>query len=555
MMSSLPALHVNDFQMIVYAHFGTIKYTKVSCGGLYDTCDSIAWTDPLQCGWCAERNSTGHTVEVGNKAACASGQLLMRQCSPVIVSVNPGKDEYTIVGEDLTNFEQVKVLVCNRDCRVKYHKSSAIQCEIENAFNCDVVVTGKVGDRNDFTLVQPSRLVDSGTSTEAVGDDANKKVSRTIRIVTAIFGSLFLLVLIVVIYFFYRRLARKRSKRRDEKQKNAYMSVSPDAIPFDDLSSFDNSSCSPMLNSTHVKVLQLVGGGFSSQVFKAIYQNGSHEETVAVKKIMNGHFEREDVMREIGLMAGCSHKNIVRFIGHYCERGDETIHIVTEFMEGGDLHKYLQNDENRPTIGLAFSYVLQLVDGMVYLTKQHIIHRDLAARNCMLDKYYQCLKITDFGLCRRSDIDYQYVSFRNGLMPFRWLALECFDENEGSHYSEKSDVWAFGVTVWEIFTRGNPYENMGVFDVQRHLREGQRLPLDTYTCPEELKDVLLQCWAEYPDQRPSFKQLKDLVTNIYDGLKHNSEYMQQQYEVPKSVKDATSPSQSMPPTPMADTTV
>ncbi|KAH7704432.1 hypothetical protein AAVH_28382 [Aphelenchoides avenae] len=243
-------------------------------------------------------------------------------------------------------------------------------------------------------------------------------------------------------------------------------------------------------------------------------------------------------MREVALMSQCEHQNVVQFIGHYFDV-DNTIHIVTEMMDGGDLHKFLQNDKNKITIADAFNYLLHVVEGMTYLTKQHIVHRDLAARNCMLDKYYQYVKITDFGLCRPSDAQYEYISLRSTLLPIRWLALECFDKTDGSVFSERTDVWAFGVTVWEIFTRAKPYEHMGAVEIMRYLREGRRLECPD-TCPEELKQTLLECWSTYPSQRPSFHELKERIENIHEAVKADSEYMARHYEVPKSSKGAKS---------------
>ncbi|KAH7713029.1 small GTPase Rac protein 1, partial [Aphelenchoides avenae] len=299
-----------------------------------------------------------------------------------------------------------------------------------------------------------------------------------------------------------------------------------EALLNDDAEAKARTTLEPGSAKQHTVVLQ---NGFSSRVFKGTYHNDSSETFVAVKKIMNEHFDRDDIMQEVALMSQCKHKNVVQFIGHYFDV-DNTIHIVTELMEGGDLHKFLRNDQNKITIADAFNYLLQVVEGMTYLTKQHIVHRDLAARNCMLDEYYQCLKITDFGLCRPSDAQYEYVSQRNTLLPIRWLAIECFDKTDVSVFSERTDVWAFGVTVWEIFTRAKPFENMGAVEIAKFLGEGRRLECPD-TCPDDLKKVLFECWSAHPSQRPLFRQLKERIMNIFEAAKADSEYMSRHYEM------------------------
>lgn len=184
------------------------------------------------------------------------------------------------------------------------------------------------------------------------------------------------------------------------------------------------------------------------------------------------------------------------------------------------------------------------------------------------------LKIADFGLSRRSDADYVYVSFRNaqGLLPFRWMAPECFESDGGTvsvvilrktafvekskcvlvnqepvqTYSEKSDVWAFGVTLWEIFTRSRPFNGMSQTDVRSHIEAGKRLE-DPRMCPKEVqviagirplcfstsfrRDLLHRCWAQNPRQRPTFSQIKEDIAEIDRRCGGDAEYTRQEYEV------------------------
>uniref|UniRef100_A0A914PFD3 Protein kinase domain-containing protein n=1 Tax=Panagrolaimus davidi TaxID=227884 RepID=A0A914PFD3_9BILA len=204
--------------------------------------------------------------------------------------------------------------------------------------------------------------------------------------------------------------------------------------------------------------------------------NDSSFTDVAVKTVKL-HISFSSIQKEIEIMEECDHPNIVKFVG-WLQEGSYT-HIVTEFMHGGNLHNYLLNDKNSPTIGQLFSYILQILDGMIYLGKVHILHRDLAARNCLLNSTHECLKISDFGLSRKTDNNNEYVLQNDSELPFRWLPIESFCGKES--YSTKTDVWAFGVVIWEIFERGRvPYKGMNSHGVADFLKSGKRLEQPFY---------------------------------------------------------------------------
>uniref|UniRef100_A0A914QXU8 Protein kinase domain-containing protein n=1 Tax=Panagrolaimus davidi TaxID=227884 RepID=A0A914QXU8_9BILA len=202
---------------------------------------------------------------------------------------------------------------------------------------------------------------------------------------------------------------------------------------------------------------------------------------VAVKTVkLNVSFSA--IQKEIEIMQGCNHENILKFIG-WLQEGSLT-HIVTEFMHGGSLHSFLQNEKNLPTVGQLFSYIMQILDGMIYLGKAHILHRDLAARNCLLNSTYETLKISDFGLSRKTDLNYEYVLQNNLELPFRWLPVEAFQGKKS--FSIKGDIWAFGIVIWEIFERGKiPYKGMNADSVAKYLEFGNRLSQPFY-CSNEM---------------------------------------------------------------------
>merc|ERR1712059_114559 len=220
--------------------------------------------------------------------------------------------------------------------------------------------------------------------------------------------------------------------------------------------------------------------------------------------------------REVRLMKQLSHENIVKIRGVLGD-GPKTI-IVMEYIRDGSLDHYLQvNRHNLDYPKQLFGYSQNIVDGMEYLTHNKIIHRDLAARNILVADH-ETVKISDFGLARVvTDDCYEMRSTTN--IPVKWEAIECLTHRK---YSHKSDVWSFGVTLWEMFAFGRTPALAGCEDYftsyerQRQdykdwltkLEEGVRLPRTEF-CPNYLYSrVMLACWHSNPASRPSFQQLK-----------------------------------------------
>jgi serine/threonine protein kinase len=150
---------------------------------------------------------------------------------------------------------------------------------------------------------------------------------------------------------------------------------------------------------------------------------------------------------------------------------------------------------------------------MDYLSQQKFVHRDLAARNCLLDLNL-CVKIADFGLSR--DIyEKNYYRIKNNVckLPIKWMSPESIEEQI---FNTKTDVWSYGVLVWELLTRGTtPYpqiKNNLIFD---HLKKGNRLPKPKY-CPKSVYIILLECWSENPISRPSFANINERIKCIVD---------------------------------------
>ncbi|XP_013791722.2 epidermal growth factor receptor-like, partial [Limulus polyphemus] len=149
--------------------------------------------------------------------------------------------------------------------------------------------------------------------------------------------------------------------------------------------------------------------------------------------------------------------------------------------------------------------IVYISQAMAYLEERRLVHRDLALRNVLLQTP-GCVKITDFGLAKLLDVNEEEFNAAGEKVPIKWLALECIQQRIFSH---KSDVWAFGVTVWELLTfGGRPYENVTSRDVPDLLEKGERLPQPSI-CTIDVYLMLIKCWLLDAESRPSFKELAE----------------------------------------------
>ncbi|XP_052537892.1 tyrosine-protein kinase TXK-like isoform X4 [Tympanuchus pallidicinctus] len=184
---------------------------------------------------------------------------------------------------------------------------------------------------------------------------------------------------------------------------------------------------------------------------------------VAIKKINEGAMSEDDFMEEAKLMMKLSHPKLVQLYG-VCTR-QKPLYVVTEFLENGCLLNYLRQWRGKLSRDMLLGMCLDVCEGMEYLERNNFIHRDLAARNCLVNAEYT-VKVSDFGMARYV-IDDEYVSSSGAKFPIKWSSPEVFHFKK---YSSKSDIWSFGVLMWEVFTEGKmPFESKSNYEVVREI--------------------------------------------------------------------------------------
>ncbi|XP_021100973.1 cytoplasmic tyrosine-protein kinase BMX isoform X7 [Heterocephalus glaber] len=221
---------------------------------------------------------------------------------------------------------------------------------------------------------------------------------------------------------------------------------------------------------------------------------------VAVKMIKEGSMSEDEFFQEAQTMMKLSHPKLVKFYGVCSEK--YPIYIVTEYITNGCLLNYLKGHGK----GLEPSQLLEMCydvcEGMAFLESQQFIHRDLAARNCLVDSNLS-VKVSDFGMTRYV-LDDQYVSSVGTKFPVKWSAPEVFHYFK---YSSKSDVWAFGILMWEVFSLGKqPYDLYDNSQVVVKVSQGHRL-YRPQLASDTIYQIMYSCWHELPEKRPTFQQL------------------------------------------------
>eukprot|EP01117_Protostelium_nocturnum_P011237 TRINITY_DN407_c1_g2_i1.p1 TRINITY_DN407_c1_g2~~TRINITY_DN407_c1_g2_i1.p1 ORF type:complete len:1520 (+),score=556.57 TRINITY_DN407_c1_g2_i1:40-4599(+) len=264
-----------------------------------------------------------------------------------------------------------------------------------------------------------------------------------------------------------------------------------------------------------VQVGSIIGKGYFGCVYSGVW-NGL---AVAIKTIVEDEGEETSKKwkEEIKLLRKLNHPNIVRLFG-LCHI-EKKLSMVLEYAENGALDSFLRRTENADSLSnndlIVMAY--EIAQGMSYLAKRGVIHRDLAARNLLLDSNRH-IKISDFGMSKEDS----FYEAKSKVIPYRWCAPEVIQQGTSSSLS---DVWSYGICVWELFSLGEtPYGANTNEQVVSMVAEGQRLEQPT-RCPNLVFGIVKMCWAAEAKHRPSFSQIctsfMEHYTSILKTVVHN----------------------------------
>ncbi|XP_044003439.1 fibroblast growth factor receptor homolog 1-like isoform X1 [Aphidius gifuensis] len=294
------------------------------------------------------------------------------------------------------------------------------------------------------------------------------------------------------------------------------------------------------LSRNHLMLGKSLGEGAFGKVVIAETKTGKPgiPNIVAVKMLKEGHTDAEmmDLVSEMELMKMIGkHGNIINFVGA-CTQGGP-LYVVVEFALHGNLRDFLRR--HRPTSGYEptigeeqtdkkiltqkdlVSFAYQVARGMEYLSSRRCIHRDLAARNVLVGDDY-VLKIADFGLARDIHCHDYYRKTTDGRLPVKWMAPEALFDRV---YTTQSDVWSYGILLWEIMTLGaTPYPYISaVEELLQWLKTGRRMEKPP-CCSIDIYMLMRDCWSYMPEERPTFTELVEYLDKILT-ITANEEYL------------------------------
>ncbi|XP_015916068.1 epidermal growth factor receptor isoform X2 [Parasteatoda tepidariorum] len=327
--------------------------------------------------------------------------------------------------------------------------------------------------------------------------------------ITAIIGGVmgcFVVIGIFSAIFGYQCLQRAKTKENTVKM-TMRMSGFEDNEPLKPTNVKPNLAKLRIVKEAELRKGGILGYGAFGTVYKGVWvpENENVKIPVAIKVLRDERGEKstnKDFLEEAYIMASVDHPNLLKLLA-VCMASQSM--LVTQLMPLGCLLDYVRNNKDKIGSKPLLNWCAQIARGMDYLEQQRMVHRDLALRNVLLQTP-GCIKITDFGLAKLLDINEEEYKAHGGKMPIKWLALECIQHRVFTH---KSDIWAFGVTVWELLTYGGrPYENIPARDVPGLLEKGERLPQPSI-CTIDVYMIMIKCWMLDAESRPSFKELAD----------------------------------------------
>ncbi|XP_075815605.1 focal adhesion kinase 1 isoform X11 [Microtus pennsylvanicus] len=267
-----------------------------------------------------------------------------------------------------------------------------------------------------------------------------------------------------------------------------------------------------------IELGRCIGEGQFGDVHQGVYLSPENPAlAVAIKTCKNCTSDsvREKFLQEALTMRQFDHPHIVKLIGVITEN---PVWIIMELCTLGELRSFLQVRKYSLDLASLILYAYQLSTALAYLESKRFVHRDIAARNVLVSSN-DCVKLGDFGLSRYME-DSTYYKASKGKLPIKWMAPESINFRR---FTSASDVWMFGVCMWEILMHGvKPFQGVKNNDVIGRIENGERLPMPP-NCPPTLYSLMTKCWAYDPSRRPRFTELKAQLSTILEEEKVQQE--------------------------------
>lgn len=414
---------------------------------------------------------------------------------------------------------------------------------VSNRFGSSIAYADvSAGDSNVHPRSSNLGTIDSGAepvTTHLVVHTSAGQVSSVV-VVTSVVSIAAVIALIFVVFYCWRRAHSKRKQLARMEDKSYELSPLTELPPMTDnphyhLLSQQVTKKLQIIDSNQLIFIKELGEGAFGRVYLGSCVNlltGDERTMVAIKTLKTSVTEEamKDFEHEAELMTDMSHENIVSFYG--ISYNGENLMMIFEYMENKDLNNYLRSNgpdasclgystwKSSPLLMIQLLYISQqIAAGMKYLAERHFVHRDLATRNCLVGEKLT-VKIGDFGMSRDVySTDYYKVGGQT-MLPIRWMPPESVLYRK---FTIESDVWSFGVVLWEIFNYGRqPWFELSNMEVIECIKEGRVLskPAD---CTDELYQLMLCCWKTQPADRVSMCKMYDILSDyLAPGSPYNN---------------------------------
>ena len=385
----------------------------------------------------------------------------------------------------------------------------------------------------------------------------NNNNSNSLFTIIGVTASILILLVLVIIAVVLLTLCICTIKKRKDKFVSLYVSnvhemdnvspplgndyvLDPTMIASDKLPNFPREN---------IKYISDLGQGNYGMVIKGEARDiipGQSSTLVATKVLKEGSNSdsRNDFVQEAKLVNRFDHPNILKLLGVCFDR--EPFYIIFEYMNLGDLNSYLRSNVDMDgaspstsnlTIQMLVDMANNIAAGLEYLAEHHFVHRDLATRNCLLNEQL-LVKISDFGLSKDVYCKDYYRLDNKSVLPIRWMPPEAILYCK---FSTQSDVWSFGIVLWEIFAGGaQPYYTLSNEEVVDYVKKRNVLRCPS-GCPSELYDLMVNCWTADPKKRPTASEVHTRLENW--SLRYSSATPIKSPKVSELEIDTASPSQ------------